>query len=104
MEAAEAPVHATSHALPHPLPHPASPKSSHAASTNDIVQQLRDCLFAALDIALPALLRHAPDLAWEARTLAGRVRQAETTETLAQLLDDVVRRCCVRWLGRCRVR
>ena len=59
------------------------------ATTDDIVQQLRDCLFAALDIAHPALLRHAPDLAWEARTLAGRIRQAQSGEALVQLGKDL---------------
>ncbi|HVY06624.1 MAG TPA: diguanylate cyclase [Burkholderiales bacterium] len=58
-------------------------------SPESIVQQLRDCLFCALDLALPSLLRHAPDLAWEARTLAGRVRQADSVEALVQLGNDL---------------
>jgi diguanylate cyclase len=79
--ATQAPAH---HA---PASHPIEPLE--VAATDDVVQQLRDCLFAALDIALPALLRHAPDLAWEARTLAGRVRQAQSGDALAQLGKDL---------------
>jgi diguanylate cyclase len=89
VEAAETPPHPTSHAVAHAPSHSPSHEASHAPSSNDIAQHLRDCLFSALDLALPALLRHAPDLAWEARTLAGRVRQAETTEALAQLSQDL---------------
>lgn len=55
----------------------------------NVAQQLRDCLFTALDVALPALLRHAPDLAWEARTLAGRVRQANDAGAFAQIGNDL---------------
>ena len=58
-------------------------------SHENVAQQLRDCLFTALDVALPALLRHAPDLAWEARTLAGRVRQANDAGAFAQLGNDL---------------
>ena len=58
-------------------------------SSDNVAQQLRDCLFAALDVALPALLRHAPDLAWEARTLAGRVRKASDAGALVQLGNDL---------------
>jgi diguanylate cyclase len=90
VEAAPAvPPAAATHAPAHPAPasHPIEPLE--AATSEDIVQQLRDCLFAALDVALPALLRHAPDLAWEARTLAGRVRQAQSGDALVQLGKDL---------------
>ncbi|MBI3529281.1 MAG: diguanylate cyclase [Betaproteobacteria bacterium] len=55
----------------------------------NVAQHLRDCLITALDVALPALLRHAPDLAWEARTLAGRVRLADDAAALIQLGNDL---------------
>ena len=59
-------------------------------SPGDVALQLRDCLITALDVALPALLRHAPDLAWEARTLAGRVRQANDAVALIQIGNDLL--------------
>jgi diguanylate cyclase len=55
----------------------------------NIAQQLRECLVTALDVALPALLRHAPDLAWEARTLARRVRLAGDAAALVQVGNDL---------------
>ena len=55
----------------------------------NIAQHLRDCLIAALDVALPALLRHAPDLAWEARILARRARLANDAAALIQVGNDL---------------
>lgn len=55
----------------------------------NVAQPLRDCLISALDVALPALLGHAPDLAWEARTLAGRVRVADNAAALIHIGGDL---------------
>lgn len=64
-----------------------------AASTEDSVadlsQALRECLVIALDIVLPGLLRGAADLAWEARMLATRARQANDAAALAQVGNDL---------------
>jgi len=55
----------------------------------DIATPLRECLATTLEMALARLLRHAPDLAWEARALAARARQASSTVLFAQLGNDL---------------
>ncbi len=55
----------------------------------DLSQALRECLAVALDVVLPGVLRGAPDLAWEARMLATRARQATDSEALSQVGNDL---------------
>lgn len=55
----------------------------------NLVAPLRECLVTALETALPGLLRHMPELAWEARALAARARQASSPELLGQLGGDL---------------
>lgn len=55
----------------------------------DIVAPLRECLVTTLEMALPGLLRHVPELAWEARALAARARQASSTALFGQLGSDL---------------
>jgi diguanylate cyclase len=55
----------------------------------DLTQSLRECLTIALDVVLPGVLRGAPDLAWEARMLSTRARQAADTESLVQIGNDL---------------
>lgn len=54
-----------------------------------LVAPLRECLITTLETALPGLLRHMPELAWEARALAARARQASSPELLGQLGGDL---------------
>lgn len=56
---------------------------------DDLSQSLRECLAIALDVVLPGLLLGAPDLAWEARMLATRARQATDAADLAQVGNDL---------------
>ena len=55
----------------------------------DLLATLRECLTVALEVVLPALLHHAPDLSWEARMLATRARQANDPAALAQVGNDL---------------
>ncbi|MFN0038155.1 MAG: diguanylate cyclase [Burkholderiales bacterium] len=55
----------------------------------DIAAPLRACLILALETTLPGLLRHAPDLAWEANRLAARVREAAGTEAFSRIGVDL---------------
>ncbi len=50
---------------------------------------LRDCLATTLETTLPGLLRHMPDLAWEAHTLATRARQASSPALLEKFGGDL---------------
>lgn len=59
------------------------------AESADLSQSLRECLTVALDVVLPGLLRSAPDLAWEARMLAARARQATDAAALALVGNDL---------------
>lgn len=62
--------------------------AAHDANT-DLSQQLRECLVIALEVVLPGVLRGAADLAWEARMLANRARQATDAAALAQVGNDL---------------
>ena len=53
------------------------------------VDLLRECLAATLETTLPGLLRHMPDLAWEAHTLATRARQASSPALLEKFGGDL---------------
>ena len=53
------------------------------------VDLLRECLATTLETTLPGLLRHMPDLAWEAHTLATRARQASSPALLEKFGGDL---------------
>ena len=70
--------------------HTAEPNSSMSPSSHsDVAGPLRACLILALETALPGLLRHAPDLAWEANRLAARIREAAGAEAFARIGTDL---------------
>jgi len=77
------------------VPNQATVSSTAVSSTavsnapTDAIGSLGECLVTTLETALPGLLRHAPELALEARALAARARQASTPLLLGQLSGDL---------------
>ncbi|MCW5954867.1 MAG: hypothetical protein KIT69_21640, partial [Propionibacteriaceae bacterium] len=66
-----------------------TPEVTAAEPASDLIQPLRECLSIALDVVLPGVLRGASDLAWEARMIATRARQATDAAALAQVGNDL---------------
>lgn len=84
---------------PKPAPLPAAPPATPPALAPAVLitgahgNLLRDMLVRALNLALVSQLQHAPELAAEAQALATAIKQADSTDALAQTTARLQQLC-----------
>jgi len=79
--------------VPQPAPAPSFPAPPSQASPDQQLALLRDLLHRLLSLAIPSLLRDAPDLAQESDTLGKAIKLAGTTAALNEALSRLKQLC-----------